>query len=156
MRNSYQPSTKAGYPSVILSFRWKRIFLWAAVICIVTITVKFFIALSLSMGYGEIYGSNMLQNAALVRRIAQGVAAAFLYWRFAAKIPSHRLFHVIVLFVVVQLFDILSSLLIGDSVRSWFSRWSVFRRLLAAAIGLAAASMGSNNSFKPKPPRGLA
>lgn len=109
------------------------------------------------MKYWEFYGSTMdeaIANARLVRRITYGIVGAILYWRLAVPVQK-RLLHVAAVFVTVQLIDLtVSFFLFGTPASRLIDAWGLGRSLLAAAVGLGLASLGSNNSSKPKPLRG--
>jgi hypothetical protein len=101
------------------------------------------------MGYWDVYGSTMdvaIENARLVRRIAYCAVGAILYWRLAAPVQQ-RLLHVAAVFVSVQIIDLtVSFFLFGTPARELIDVWSLGRSLLAAAVGLGIARLGSNNS----------
>ncbi|WP_157481086.1 MULTISPECIES: hypothetical protein [unclassified Lysobacter] len=145
--NPYQPPAYTPRSSAGNGFRWKRTIAWALLIYAAVMTVGFLSGMT--MARWDIYGSTIeeaVERARLVRRIVYGVVSAFLYWRFAAAISGQRALHIAVAFLVVQLIDIgVSTLIFGDSIQEWFDLWSLGRSLLAAAAGLAIASI----RFKP-------
>jgi hypothetical protein len=68
-----------------------------------------------------------------------------------------RLMHVTVVFVTVQIIDlIVSSFLFNTPTRELIDVWALGRSFLAAAVGFGLAVLGSNNFFKPKKLRGSA
>ena len=136
-------------------FKWKRIFTWAVLIYAAAMVVGF--SSGLSMKYWEFYGSTMdeaIANARLVRRITYGIVGAILYWRLAVPVQK-RLLHIAAVFITVQLIDLtVSFFLFGTPASRLIDAWGLGSSLLAAAVGLGLASLGSNNSSKPKPLRG--
>jgi hypothetical protein len=136
---------------------WKRIFAWSLLIFVAANAVAF--SSGLTMARWDLYGKTIeeaIANSQIVRRLAIGFVAALLYWRFALGIPAKRLLHVLAVYALVQLLDIGVSALFGTPANELLDPWSMARSLLAAIIGLGAASLSSNNTFKPKPLRGSA
>ena len=152
MDNPYRPSD-VSLPHPSISIDWKRIVVWACLIYIALSAVAFLSGLT-TMDW-EMYGSTMEEAAGniwLTRRIAMGIVGVFLYWWFATGVASKRLHQVTAVFVLVQMIDLpVSYFLFGAPVGELFDAWSMGRSLLAAMIGFGLASMGSGNSFKPKP-----
>ena len=157
MENPYGSPTKATALPALRPFRWRRVVVWAALIYVAAMVVGF--SSGLTMGNWEIYGSTIdvaVENARLVRRVAYGAVGAILYWLLAAPVQQ-RLLHVAAVFVVVQLIDVAVSFFVFHTpAAELIDLWSLGRSLLAAAVGLGLASLGSNNSFKPNPLRGSA
>jgi len=157
MESPYQFPTKATAPPELRPFTWKRVFAWAVGIYAAGMVIGF--SSGLTMGHWQIYGSTIeeaVENARLVRRIAYGIAGAVLYWRLAAS-AQRRILHVVATFAFVQLIDLtISFFLFKISARELIDAWALGRSFVAAAVGLGVASLGSNNSFKPKPLRGSA
>ena len=157
MDSPYQSPTKAIAPPVLQPFRWLRVLAWSVLIYAAAMGVG--LLSGMSMGYWELYGSTMdeaIANARLVRRVAYGLVGVFLYWRLAAPVQK-RLLHVAAAFIVVQGIDLtVSYFLFRTPARELIDLWSLVRSSIAALVGLGLASLGSNNSFKPKPLRGSA
>jgi hypothetical protein len=144
MSNPYESPTEAIAEPVMPAVRWQRTMVWAVLIQGCAMVVG--ISSALSMDHWEFYGRSFEEaaaNARLVRRILYGVAGAILYWRFAAGIASHRLLHVVALYLVVQVIDVGVTLAISHSVDTWFDPWSFGRSLIAASVGYACAVIGS-------------
>lgn len=110
------------------------------------------------MARWELYGQTMEQaitNARLVRRIAIGAVAVFIYWRLAAPIASLKWLHVTAAFIVVQILDILlAALLFGTPSNELLNLGPLGRGALSAFLGWSLAALGSNNPSKPPPLRG--
>ncbi|HEY1140495.1 MAG TPA: hypothetical protein VGE88_09855 [Lysobacter sp.] len=104
------------------------------------------ISSGLSMGYWQLYGGTMdeaVANARLVRRVLYFLVGAVLYWRFAAPIAQRRWLHVIALFVLVQMLDVVAMQFSRVHIESWFDPAAIARSLGAAAVGYALARAGS-------------
>ena len=157
MEDPYQSPTKETALPALRPFGWKRVFVWSLLIYVAAMAVG--ISSGLTMGAWEIYGSTIeeaVENARLMRRLAYGIVGALLYWRLAAPVRQ-RLLHVAAAFIVVQLIDLtVSFLLFRVPAEELIDVGAIGRSLLAAAAGLGLAWLGSNNSFKPTPPRGAA
>ncbi len=157
MEDPYHSPTKETAPPELRPFGWKRVLAWSVLIYMAAMPVGF--VSGLTMGNWEIYGSTIdqsIENARLVRRLAYGIVGALLYWRLAAPVRQ-RLLHVTTTFIVVQLIELTASfLLFRIPAEKLIDGEAIGRSLLAAAVGLGLAWLGSNNSFKPKPLRGSA
>jgi hypothetical protein len=147
--NPYQSPTNAIAPPTVQPFRWKTIFVWAALIYAAVMVIG--ISSGFSMGNWEIYGSTMeeaMANARLVRQITLGIVGAILYWRLAAPVEK-RLLHVVAVFVTVQFIDLtISFFLFNTPADELIDAWSLGRSLLPAVVGLGLASLGSNYAIK--------
>jgi hypothetical protein len=126
---------------------WKRIVAWSLVILAGTYAVA--IVSALTMGSWQIYGETLEQavvNSGFVRRSGYVVVGAVLFWRFAAPIRSNRLLHVVVAYLIVQVLDMGTSLLLGEAIEDLLDPWAIGRVLLAAILGFALASWSSRAS----------
>jgi hypothetical protein len=157
MENPYQPPAKTSLPSPP-NFHWKRVVVWSVLIFVAANMVG--LISGFTMGNWEIYGRTMEEaiiNARLIRRIGYGIVGAILYWWFATGVASKPLLHVVALFALVQVIDLLFSFFVFSvPANELFDYWAIGRSFLAAMVGLGIAWLGSNNSFKPKPLRGSA
>jgi hypothetical protein len=126
---------------------WKRIVIGSLVILAGTYAVA--IVSALTMGSWEMYGKTLEEavvNSSVIRRSGYFVVATVLFWRFAAKIPSKRVLHVLAAYMLVQILDMGVSILLGASIKELFDPWAVGRGLLAAASGLGLASLRSRRA----------
>ncbi|MBU8977608.1 hypothetical protein JI752_015770 [Lysobacter sp. MMG2] len=141
----YQSPTRNITVAEMPPLRWRRMLVWAVLIFAAAMSIA--TISGLSMAYWPLYGGSMeeaVANARLVRRILYVVVGAFLYWRFAAPIHSRRLLHVVVLYLLVQLVDMgVMRFFMGATLRELFDVGALGRSLMAAALGYAAARLGS-------------
>jgi len=136
---------------------WRRVLTWSMVIYISVSLVAFLFGLS--MAAWQIYGLTLeeaTETNRQIRIVFYWTTAALLYWRFAAPL-SRRAVNVLAVFIA---YELISGLVLvfafGDPVSELLAPWTLGRSVIAAIIGWGIASLGSNNSFKPKPLRGSA
>jgi len=157
MDNPYAPpQARAVSPTPTITAR--RALLWAVLIycavvgvaAISTFSVEAWVALGATP-------QAALAQLNLTQSVLCGATGAGLYWRFAARTPRSKALNVLLVYVIVQVIDIaIASVLVGMPLDEWLDPWGTAETLSSALLGLGLASLGSNNSFKPKPLRGSA
>lgn len=149
MENPYRSTAQSVLPAQPF-IHWKRIVAWSLLILLAANIVG--ICSGLTMARWEIYGGTIdeaIANSRLVRRIASGVIAALLYWRFAVGLSSRRTMHVIAVFALVHFMDLgVSFFAFGVPAGELIEPWALVRDFLAAATGLGIAHWHSKSSLK--------
>lgn len=155
MENPYRPTAQ----SALLAqpfIHWKRIVAWSLLILLAVNVVG--TSSGLTMARWEIYGGTIdeaIANSRLIRRIASGMIAVILYWRFATGLPARRTLHVVAAFALVHFMDAgVSFFVFGVPVRELIERWALVRDFLAAVTGLGIAHWHSRISLKATLMRG--
>ncbi|PPT52879.1 hypothetical protein XarbCFBP8147_02950 [Xanthomonas arboricola] len=98
----------------------------------------------------------LVERARLFRRVAIGLIAVVCYWRLAVGAPTRRAWHVVAVFLLVQLTDMALSLVLGAHFSELLEPWGMLRSVLYALAGYVLAKLSPNNSSKPTPLRGAA
>ena len=121
---------------------WKRTIAWSALI--------FLAALVVGISVNFLFGSDTLASAGIF------ASSSLLYFAFLRRLPK-RLLHALAAFLIVEAIDWSMAFGLGAPLSELLADWgSTAKHLGAVLVGLTAASLSSNNSFKPKPLRGSA
>ncbi len=152
MPTPYESPTRAVAPSSAhqqVHFSLGRVLLFSAIIYFAVMVIGF--ASGLSVGFWEIYGSDIdsaMENARTVRQAAVFLAYAILFWLLAAPV-SRKLLSIGSAALVVQVISIFVDYgVFKVPANELFEAGSLWRYLLAATFGWAAAHVSSNYSLK--------
>lgn len=142
METPSDPQLHVSPPRADAGMDWRRIFVWALLICVSLILLG--VIARISMIQWEWFGDTIKAaeaNNRKIRRVAADIIMVFLYWRFARGIEVDRLRHVAVLFVFVHLVSfgfVFAAAGAGRAIES-FNALSMARDFFALMIGMMLA-----------------
>jgi len=152
MPTPYESPTRAVAPSSthqLVPFSFGRVLLFSAIIYFAVMVIGF--ASRLSMRFWEIYGSDIdsaMANALTVGQVAVFLAYVVLFWLLAAPV-GRKLWSIASAAVIVLVIGIFVNYGVFQvPITELFEAGSLWRFLLAATIGWAAAHVSSNYSLK--------
>ena len=127
---------------------WKRIIKWSLLIIFVVNSISF--VLGFATTYWEMYAENYEQSvfySRLVRRVIVALVAIFLYWRFVAGAVQSKFLHVLALFLIIQVLDLLVTLaIIQLTGKELFSFWGLVRGFIYALLGYGIAGLNPRST----------
>jgi len=152
MPTPYEAPTRAVAPSSphqSVRFSLGRVLLFSAIIYFAVMVIGF--SSGLSMGFWEIYGTDIetaMENARTVRQGVVFLAYVILFWRLAAPVDRKLLSVSCAAGIVEALSIFIEFGVFKTPAVELFELGGLVRYLLAAAIGWGLAHMGSNYSLK--------